>query len=71
MQEQLKSREATHMAKLGDELQRRESQRQTLLKQKLDHYTSLETQLKDGLQQLQSQQRAVTEREAKVLVYKG
>lgn len=66
LKEQLKSREASHMAKLGAELQRRESQRQALLKQKVDHYTSLEAKLKDGLLQLQLQQKTVAEREAKV-----
>ncbi len=54
------------MTKLGEELQRRETQRQAMLKQKLDHYSSLERQLKDGLQQLATQQRALTEREVKV-----
>ena len=54
------------MTKLGEELQRRETQRQAMLKQKLDHYSSLERQLQDGLQQLASQQRVLGEREAKV-----
>ena len=65
-QEQLKTRESVHMTKLGEELQRREVQRQTMLKQKLDHYSSLERQLQDGLQQLAAQQRALAEREVKV-----
>jgi hypothetical protein len=54
------------MTQLGEEWRRREAQRQQLLHQKLDHYTSLEKQLLEGLEQLQTQQKLLQERERKV-----
>lgn len=50
----------------GEEWQRREEQRQQLLRQKMEHYSSLERQLQDALTQVQAQQRQLSERETKV-----
>ncbi len=58
-QEQLHSREVK-------EWRRREAQRQQLMRQKLEHYTSLEKQLQEGLDKLQTQQKVLQERENKV-----
>ena len=56
------------MTQLGEEWRRRETQRQQLLRQKLEHYTSLEKQLQEGLDKLQTQQNLLQERERKVCV---
>lgn len=54
------------MTQLGEEWRRREAQRQQLLRQKLEHYTSLEKQLQEGLEKLQTQQKLLQDRERKV-----
>lgn len=54
------------MTQLGEEFRRREEQRQHLLRQKLEHYATLEKQLQDGLEKLHAQQQALQEREIKV-----
>ncbi len=54
------------MTQLGEEWRRREGQRQHLLRQKLEHYSTLEKQLHEGLEELQTQQKSLTEKEAKL-----
>ena len=54
------------MTQLGEEFRRREEQRQQLLRQKLEHYASLEQQLQEGLEKLHAQQKGLQERELKV-----
>lgn len=51
---------------VGEEWQRREGQRQQLLRQKLEHYSSLERQLQEALEKVQAQQNQLSEKEMKV-----
>ena len=51
----------------GEEWQKREEQRQQMLRQKLEHYSSLEKELQEALAQVQAQQKQLSERETKVL----
>ena len=52
----------------GEEWQKREEQRQQLLRQKLEHYSSLEKELQEALAQVQAQQKQLSERETKVRI---
>ena len=53
---------------IGEEWQKREEQRQQLLRQKLEHYSSLEKELQEALVQVQAQQKQLSERETKVRI---
>lgn len=66
LQEHLKSLEVSHMNRLGEEWRKREGQRHELLRKKLEHYSSLERKLQEGLQKLQDQQKTLAAREVKV-----
>ena len=52
----------------GEEWQKREEQRQQLLRQKLEHYSLLEKELQEALGQVQAQQKHLSERETKVRI---